>query len=50
MNRPTGWYGIETVIDKKSSEILLILDEAGRSITYKYAAELIDNLRRKKDA
>ena len=42
-----GWGGEPVTPDQKTCEVLLIVNEAGRSISYKYAAELIDILNKK---
>ncbi len=46
---PTGWKGEVTELDPHTVQILLILNEAGKSITYKYAAELIDILNKERE-
>ena len=42
MSRLTGWNGAEVELDKRSAKLLLIVNEAGKSITYKWAAKLGD--------
>lgn len=42
MSRLTGWGGPEEIVDKRTAELLMIVNEAGRSITYKWAAQLMD--------
>lgn len=48
MRYPVGWWWPPIVPDQFTSKILLIVNEAGRGIDYKYAAELIDILKKER--
>ncbi len=41
---PTGWGGQLNNIDEFSSQLFLVVNEAGKGITYKQATKQIDEL------
>ena len=43
---PVGWDGVALFPDEKTAGILLIVKAAGKDISYKYAAELVDCLKK----